>query len=141
MAVVRIRGEWTISLIEQNLALTHGTTPADQTAHLTVSHADRSRLHGQIQIGKELAEVVGRVKAGNPGVVVLTETKNGELLQDGLEAILYIPPFWPSIDYDFDMLVGILTIATSSMIKNKTIQGKPFALSGVKALPLPIKGK
>jgi hypothetical protein len=30
----------------------------------------------------------------------------------------YIPPFWPTIDYTFDAVVGIMTISANSMVRN-----------------------
>jgi hypothetical protein len=84
--------------------------------------------------------VVGRVKPGNPGIVILNECKGTELLKDGLELLLYIPPFWPSIDYTFDAVVGIMTISAKSMIRNESLHGKPFSLTGVKAWPPVVEG-
>src|SRR5262245_47659451 len=105
MSAIRIRGEWTLSLFEQGLELTQAGLPAI----LIIDHADRARVHGRIKIGRDETEVFGRVKPGSPGVAVLTETSGSKVVSDGLEVILYIPPFWPNIDYKFDTLVGILT--------------------------------
>jgi hypothetical protein len=134
MAIVRIRGEWMLTLLERGLVPIQKAAPPMHAARLSVISADRSRLKGEIEIGDEAVNVAGRVKPGNPGIVTLTETRRDEAVENGLEAILYIPPFWPMIDYKYDILVGTLTISAGSGVKNAAVHGKPFCVNGVKAL-------
>ncbi|WP_061023170.1 hypothetical protein [Bradyrhizobium sp. CCH5-F6] len=140
MSSVRIRGKWALSLLEQRPAPIEGATPIGLTGGLNIIHADRARVHGVIRLGKEETEVAGRVKPGNPGIVVLTECKDNQLLKDGLELLLYIPPFWPTIDYTFDAVIGIMTISANSMIRDEVLRGKPFSLTATKAWPPVVEG-
>ena len=76
--------------------------------------------------------MVGRVKPGNPGIVVNFSRMALNLL--------YIPPFWPTIDYTFDAVVGIMTISANSMVRNESLRGTPFSLTGTKAWPPVVEG-
>jgi hypothetical protein len=135
MSSVRIRGLWRLTILEQSLEKTH--VFAANQAVLLVRTADRSRLSGVVEIGSEKVEVKGRVRPGNPGIVSLAETdKAGDPLPDGLEAIIYIPPFWPTIPYAFDMIVGTLLISDGSAIKSAELLNKPLSILGVKPLPV-----
>lgn len=140
MSNLRIRGEWMITLVEQGLVLTTAAPPPRYDARLIINNAGRNKFTGQIELGGKIVEVAGRVKPGSPGIVSLTETELSEPKVDGVEALLYVPPFWPTIDYKYDMLVGILTISPRSCLQSNELHGKPFAVAGVKSWPdIPLK--
>ena len=135
MSTIRIRGDWTLTFAEPGLLLSGIGAVPSKLGKLTVSAADRTRVRGRITIGKSSVDVSGRIKPGSPGIVVLGEDNCEDAIEGGLEAILYIPPFWPTIDYKYDMLIGLLTISRGSRIRGTELKGRPFSVSGVKGWP------
>jgi len=107
------------------------TAPLDKVAGLTVSTATRAGVVGQFQMNGKKAKVTGRVKPGSPSIVTLHE----DGVRDGVEAILYIPPFFPTIDYKYDLIVVLLRVGDDSVLKNEEDRGKPLSVVGVKSWP------
>jgi hypothetical protein len=94
--------------------------------------ANRAGLEGELRFDKASVTVRGKVKPGSPAVVTLSESENdGKAVVDGLEAILYIPPWWPNIDYSYDFITGTLVIGTGSAIAGEKFGGDLIAVLGV----------
>jgi hypothetical protein len=63
------------------------------------------------KIGYLALALKGHVKPGAPAVVTLSEVLHTiKKDADGLEAILYIPPWWPNLEYDYDLISGTLVV-------------------------------
>lgn len=131
MAAIRIRGTWYLSM----------TIHADDVkcmplrageAKLIIQKASRTGIAGELQIGDSTIPMVGKVKPGNPSVVSLNEADaNGGLAPGGIEAMLYIPPWWPTVKYDYDLITGTMIIGNSSLAKAKELSQKVILVSGV----------
>ncbi|WP_157195746.1 hypothetical protein [Bradyrhizobium sp. YR681] len=101
-------------------------------AQLDIRKADRAGLSGEVRFGRKKIPVKGRVKPGSPAVVTLLETKaDGEAVADGLEAILYIPPWWPTVDYEYDLVFGTMVVGNGSSYGKKELKSKLIAITGV----------
>ncbi|WP_156456892.1 hypothetical protein [Bradyrhizobium sp. CCH5-F6] len=131
MASVRIRGLWRISLTAHEGAKLKVTTAIDE-AELEVFTATRSSLSGEFRVGNKKVPVKGRVKPGSPAVVTISEaTASGGPVADGLEAIVYIPPWWPTVDYEHDLVFGTMVIGKGSSIRDKELRSRLIAIMGV----------
>lgn len=131
MAVVRIRGRWTLNFSSYE-GMPQPVVHALADGVLEISKATRTSLEGEIRIGGERAPVVGKLKPGSPAVVTLTEAdEQGQPLDDGLEAMLYIPPWWPNIDYSYDYITGTMVIGHQSRMESKSLRSSLISVAGV----------
>src|SRR5262245_13846723 len=123
MAAIRIRGTWRLSL-----SIYEGARRLKQRmlgeAELDIRSATRAGLAGEFRSSGKCALVKGRVRPGNPAIVTLAEVSaDGDAVEGGLEAILYIPPWWPNVDYTYDFITGTLVVGVSSAIGDKRLHG------------------
>jgi hypothetical protein len=130
MAAIRIRGTWRLTLSHyEGDAL--GLELLGQ-AVLEVTSATRAGVEGELILSQKRVPVHGKVKPGSPAVVTLHEVStSGGAVKDGLEAVLYIPPWWPNIDYSYDYITGTMTIGSHSMVATKKSSGFLISVSGV----------
>lgn len=134
MSTTRIAGEWnlyinTISHTDKSLAL---DTPVAAT--LTVLVANRAVVEAEFRLNDKTVMVKGRVRPGTPSVLTLEECDaDGTLVDDGLETILYVPPWRPNIDYDFDILTGTMVIGKGSAVAEDNLKQRVMVLSGLQA--------
>src|SRR4051812_41316435 len=131
MSTTRIAGEWQLYLSTVT-ASQSGLIPEPlDPARLAVRIANRAGLEASIRFGGKDIEIRGRVKPGTPSVVTLEEvTPDGGAVEDGLEAILYVPPWRPNIDYDFDVVCGTLVVGEGSAISDKAVREKLVLVTG-----------
>jgi len=131
MAAIRIRGSWYLSLTIHADDFKSLPLRVDDSK-LVVLSASRAGISGELHIGGLVVPLIGKIKPGNPSVVSLNEADaNGGLSQGGIEALLYIPPWWPNVKYDYDLLTGTMVIGSSSAAKTKELQNKIILVSGV----------
>lgn len=131
MAAIRIRGTWFLSLTVHADDVKSMPLRAGE-AKLEVHKANRASLGGELHIGGKVVPVVGKIKPGNPSVVSLTETdENGAVSYDAIEAMLYIPPWWPTVKYEYDLITGTMVIGNASVAKSKELTQKIILVSGV----------
>ena len=132
MAAIRLRGTWLLNLGRFD-GKSHGITPmADAT--LEVTSATRAGIEGKLKVSGRNVLLRGKVKPGNPAIVTLHEVdKSGESIEDGLEAVLYIPPWWPNIDYNYDFITGTMSIGLQSAASSKHEAGTLITVSGVQS--------
>jgi hypothetical protein len=132
VSTTRIAGEWnlyinTISHTDKSLAL---DTPV--AASLTVLVANRAVVEAEFMLNGTTVMVKGRVRPGTPSVLTLEECdSDGTLVDDGLETILYVPPWRPNIDYDFDILTGTIVIGKGSAIAEDNLKQRVMVLTGL----------
>lgn len=134
MGTIRIRGTWYLSL----------TVHADNVkamplragdARLDVQVANRAGIRGELHIGGDTVAVVGKLKPGSPAIVSVTEADaNGVPVQDGVEAMLYIPPWWPTVEYQHDLIMGTMIIGTSSSVGSRELAHKIILVSGIQPI-------
>ena len=131
MAAVRIRGIWYLSLTVhaddvKSLPLRAGD------ARLVVQKANRAGISGELHMGGETVPVVGKVKPGSPAVVTVFEANaDGAIVPEGVEAMLYIPPWWPTVKYQHDLITGTMIIGSSSSVKSRELAHKIILVSGI----------
>ncbi|CAG2366158.1 MULTISPECIES: hypothetical protein [Burkholderia] len=131
MAAVRIRGTWYLSLSVHTDDI-KSTPLRVGDAQLVVQTANRTGIGGELHIGGESLAVAGKIKPGSPAVVSITEAgADGLLVQDGVEAILYIPPWWPSVKYQHDLITGTMVVGASSSLRSPRLAHKIILVSGV----------
>jgi len=132
MAAIRIRGTWYMSMTIHADDVKSMPLRAGE-AKLVVQKANRTAIAGELHIGDEVVPMVGKVKPGNPSVVSLNEADaKGELTAGGIEAMLYIPPWWPTVKYEYDLITGTMIIGSTSIAKSKELAQKVILVSGVK---------
>jgi hypothetical protein len=131
MATARIRGNWMLSLNTYQ-GKSRLISRSLGRAELNVSTATRAGISGQLRIGKRTIPVNGRVKPGSPAIITLSETaSSGRSPEVGLEAILYIPPWWPNIDYSYDLILGTMVVGGRSALVKKRIRRRIIAVTGI----------
>lgn len=132
MAAIRIRGTWKLTLTAYNSAEDLAPTQLG-IAELEIRSANRAGLTGVLKIEHSSIAVGGRVKPGSPAIVTIYETSDdGGELENGTEIILYIPPWWPQIDYKYDYIMGTMVIAQSTALDcDKSRVGKLISISGI----------
>lgn len=130
MAAIRIRGVWKLSLSTHTEGLK--AMLFDDDVRLVVQKANRAGLTGEVHIGGKSVAVVGKVKPGSPAVVSITEVNaDGEPVPDGIEAMLYIPPWWPTVKYDYDLIMGTMVVGTASALIRMELEHKIILVSGI----------
>ena len=134
MSTTRIAGEWKLylSTITSAPGAPSLDAPSDYTLHVLV--ANRAGVEARLFFaGKEIV-VKGRVKPGTPSVVTFDECgADGNPVDDGFEAILYVPPWRPNIDYDFDILCGTAVIGENSALGDDRTRSRVLAVTGLQA--------
>ena len=131
MAAVRIRGEWLLTLT------THepGSEPPLKhvsDARLEVTSANRAGVSALFHLGSDQIPMQGRLKPGNPSIVTLQEfSAKGDAVEEGVEAIFYIPAWWPNVDYQYDVITGTMTSGRGSGLKKSLFPGKLIMVTGV----------
>lgn len=131
MAAIRIRGNWQLTL-SHYAGDGKPSLQALGESVLAVHNATRAGVQGEFWISRKVIPVRGRVKPGSPAVVTLHEVADGgEEVSDGLEAILYIPPWWPNVDYSYDFIFGTLVVGPASAAATKKLEGMLVSVSGV----------
>ena len=131
MATARIRGKWLLSLSVHE-SVSPLTPRSIAQAELDVHTATRAGLSGELRIGQQAVPVKGRVKPGSPAVITLSEALGvGKSAGDGLQAILYIPPWWPNVDYSYDLISGTLVVGESSALQDKGLRRRIISVTGV----------
>lgn len=131
MATVRIRGIWQLSVYAHR---TEPTVTRRQvgTATLEVKTATRAKVTGQITFGGKQVLVEGRVVPGSPAIVTLREVgKGGQSVEGGLDAVLYIPPWWPTVDYSYDLIIGTMSVGTASALGVRKLESTLLEVSGI----------
>ncbi|MFZ2029418.1 MAG: hypothetical protein WAU68_03840 [Vitreimonas sp.] len=104
------------------------------SAVLNITTATRAAVSGELKIGQRRAALRGKIKPGNPSVLTLTEVAaRGHEVSDGLHAILYLPPWWPNVDYDYDLITGTLVIGEQSALAAKKLQTKLVTVTGAQS--------
>ena len=132
MATIRIRGTWELSLMIHQFAPSIKSSFAGE-ARLVVHSANRAGLNGELRIGSVGISIRGRVKPGSPAVVTFSEvSREGKPIDGGLEAILYIPPWWPTIDYQYDLITGTMTLGQGSSISEMSLKERLISVTGIK---------
>ena len=130
MAVVRIRGIWRLTLARYEVA--GSSLKSLGEASLQVTSASRAGIEGELSLSRARIPVGGNVKPGAPAVVTLQElSEDGSKVPDGLEALLYIPPWLPSVDYSYDYITGIVLIGSGSAATSQNFGDSPVLVSGV----------
>lgn len=130
MAAIRIRGTWQLTLSRYQKGALSLESNAESV--LDVTSATRAGVEGELGLFHEKIPVRGKVKPGSPAVVTLQEiSTSGEPVKDGLEAMLYIPPWWPNIDYSYDFITGTIVVGPGSMVATKNTIGSLILVSGV----------
>jgi hypothetical protein len=131
MAAIRIQGTWYLSLTSNHGDGKNKFEPVAD-ARLEVDSANRSGISGSFLIGRASVPFRGRVKPGSPSVVTLMEcTAEGEQVADGLEAMLFIAPWWPGIEQEQDLLSGTLVAGKHSTIGKKLPLGRVLGVMGM----------
>jgi hypothetical protein len=131
MAAIRIRGTWYLSMTIRADDVKSMPLRAGE-AKLVVQKANRTAISGDLHIGDAVVPMVGKVKPGNPSVVSINEADTqGVVTSGGIEAMLYIPPWWPSVKYDYDLITGTMIIGSASTAKSKELAQKVILVSGV----------
>ena len=134
MSTTRIAGRWKLylSTIDDGEHGPHLERASD--AMLDVTVANRAGIEATLSLGGAAVPVRGRVKPGTPSVVTLEECgADGAVLDDGFEAILYVPPWRPNIDYDFDIVCGTAVIGARSALGGEGARGRVLAVTGLQA--------
>lgn len=132
MSTTRIAGEWklyvtTISHGDGELAL-----GSQIEASLTVLVANRAVVEAEFTLDGSTVLVKGRVRPGTPSVLTLEECDaDGNTVSEGLETILYVPPWRPNIDYDFDILTGTIVLGANSALGSADLKDRVMMLSGL----------
>lgn len=132
MSTTRIAGDW--SLYINSISHTDKTLKLGRPveAALTVLVANRAVVEAEFTLNSKTVAVKGRVRPGTPSVLTLDECdKDGTLVEDGLEMILYVPPWRPNIDYDFDILTGTMVIGQRSFVGDEAMQQRVLVLTGL----------
>ncbi|WP_432768737.1 MAG: hypothetical protein HEQ22_15450 [Sphingopyxis sp.] len=74
----------------------------------------------------------GSTRPGTPSVITFDECDaDGNPIDDGFEAILYVPPWRPNIDYDFDILCGTAVIGEKSVLGDDSTRSRVLAVTGL----------
>ncbi|BBR20042.1 TPA: hypothetical protein I9Y23_000135 [Kluyvera ascorbata] len=131
MAAIRITGTWELSFSIHDSDIKQ--LPFDITmAKFVVQKANRTGVSGEMHLGKEKVNISGRLKPGVPSVVTISEIDvNGVIVNDGLEAMLYIPPWWPTVNYEYDIIVGTMIIGPLSYFKINEFNQRVILVSGI----------
>jgi len=131
MAAIRIRGAWYLSLTVHADDVKSFPLQAGD-ARLVVQKANRAGISGELHIGGETVAIVGKVRPGSPAVVTIFEADSaGTIVRDGVEAMLYIPPWWPTVKYQHDLITGTMIIGTASSVKSQELAHKIILVSGI----------
>jgi hypothetical protein len=130
VSAIRIRGTWTLALVTHDIKRRVKARSLG-SAQLKVRSANRSGLDGELDLAGQTIAVKGRVKPGSPAVITLQEVSQGEAVADGLQAIFYMPPWWPNVDYDYDLISGTLVVGEDSVIADKDLRGCLVSVTGV----------
>jgi hypothetical protein len=132
VSTTRIAGEWNIyinaiSHADKSLALDKPIT-----ASLIVLVANRAVVEAELTLNGKTILVKGRIRPGTPSVLTLEEfDTEGGLVDDGLETILYVPPWRPNIDYDFDILTGTMVIGRGSAVVGDDLKQRVMVITGL----------
>jgi hypothetical protein len=126
MAAIRIRGTWILTLGTHENKNTNKPRSLG-AAQLKVLSANRAGLTGELEIAGQKMAIKGRVKPGSPAVVTFQE----DGVADGLQAILYIPPWWPNVDYQYDFITGTLVVGEASALSSKDLRDCLVSVTGV----------
>jgi len=103
-----------------------------EDVRLVVQKANRAGLTGEMHIDGKSVAVVGKVKPGSPAVVSIAEVDaDGEPVSDGIEAMLYISPWWPTVKYKYDLIMGTMVVGTGSALIRKEFEHKIILVSGI----------
>ena len=132
MSTTRIAGEWKLylSTIDSASGTPNLDTPADST--LIVLVANRAGIEARLLFGDKEIVVKGRIKPGTPSVITFDECNaEGNPVDDGFEAILYVPPWRPNIDYDFDILCGTAVIGENSVLGDDGTRSRVLSVTGL----------
>lgn len=134
MSTTRIAGRWKLYLSTIG-AGEHGPhLDRASDAELDVTVANRAGIEATLSFAGAAVPVRGRVKPGTPSVVTLEECGgDGAPLDDGFEAILYVPPWRPNIDYDVDIVCGTAVIGGGSKLGGQAVRSRVLAVTGLQA--------
>lgn len=132
MSTTRIAGDWALFIT----AIKHDdktlTLDSQVEAKLTVLIANRATVEAELTINDQTVPVKGRVRPGTPSVLTLEECdKDGTVVVEGFETILYVPPWRPNIDYDFDILTGTVVFGAKSAFESKDLKDRVMMLTGL----------
>ncbi|QNE07149.1 hypothetical protein [Croceicoccus marinus] len=134
MSTTRLTGEWQLYFA--------GIEPGPEklapipsfSATLAVAAANRAGIEAKLKLAGEEVLVKGRIRPGTPSVISLDECDNdGKQVDDGVEAILYVPPWRPNIDYDFDILCGTAVIGANSGLTASDNRERVLTVTGLQA--------
>lgn len=131
MATIRIRGTWqlTFSVYEGDRELRLRTL---EQAELMVRRATRAVVEAELRAFGTTIPMRGRVRPGSPAIVTLSEhSRRGTLVKDGLEAIFYIPSWWPNVDYSYDFIVGTIVMGSHTSARKRNMERKLISVAGV----------
>lgn len=102
------------------------------SATLEIKIATRAKIAGQLTFRDQSIELEGRILPGSPAVVTLHEIgKGGKRVADGLQAILYIPPWQPTVDYSYDLIMGTMSVGQMTAFGVSNLKGTLLELAGI----------
>jgi hypothetical protein len=135
MSTTRLAGNWRLYFASVETAAEGLSVSAPTSADLAVEVANRAGVEARVTLAGSEIRVRGRIRPGTPSVITLDEVgSNDEPVDNGFEAILYVPPWRPNIDYDYDILCGTAVIGAASAIGGESLRDRVLTVTGLQAI-------